>query len=196
MGYDSESKEYHNDVAIIPGNVLAEGERDKIIQNPTPTANTNKPNVNQPELEAEKSDTPDPKPTNTIPFPSELHPTNKPEEATMEEEDTLPQLGQGHHVQKKPPGASQCMAEARPPLLVSVAALDRDLSNSAGNIATIPTLIGRLTWASQVFSFGLWHCLGLKWKYYPIVPFYYKNSHALAGILWTCKLLLSDVFLQ
>lgn len=88
------------------------------------------------------------------------------------------------------------MAEARPPLLVSVAAPDRDLSNSAGNIATIPPLIGRLTWASQVFGFGLWHCLGLKWKYYPIVPFDYKNFHALAGIPWTCILLLSDVFLQ
>jgi hypothetical protein len=116
IGYDSESKEYYNGVAIIAGDVLAEGERDKIIQNPTPTAHTNKPNVNHPELEAEKSDTPDLKPTNTIPFPSELHPTNKPEEATMEEEDTLPQLGRGHHVQMKPPGASQCMAEARPPL--------------------------------------------------------------------------------
>jgi len=73
IGYDLESKEYHNDVAIILGDVLAEGERDKIIQNPTPTANTNKPNVNHPELEAEKSDTPDPKPTNTNILPIPYH---------------------------------------------------------------------------------------------------------------------------
>ena len=151
IGYDSESKGYciywpnkqsitvecnvifneddvltTNDIAIIPGNVLAKGERDKIIQNPTPNANTDKWNVNQLEFEAEKADVPDPEPTNTIPFPSESHPTDEPEEVTMEEEDELPQLGQGHHVQKKPPGAYHYMAEAKPPLLASVAEFDLD----------------------------------------------------------------------
>ena len=130
VGYDSESKGYHiywphkqsvtvecnvvfneddvlttNDVAIIPGDALAEGERDKIIQNPTNTANSNETNINQPEAEAEKADTPPGhKPTNSIPFPSEPQLANEPEEVPVEEEDEPPHLGQGHCVQKKPPG--------------------------------------------------------------------------------------------
>ena len=112
-----------NDIAIIPGNALAEGERDKIIQNPTP--NANKSNVNQPKPEAEKANTPDPEPTNSIPFPSEPHQTDEPEEVTMEE-DELPQLGRGRRVQKKPPGAYRRMAEAKPPLVASVAEFDLD----------------------------------------------------------------------
>ena len=79
-----------NDIAIILGDVLAEGKRDKIIQNPLliPTLiNKKSINLNQ---------------------------------VTMEEKDELPQLGWGHSVQKKPPGAYQCMVEAKPPLVASV----------------------------------------------------------------------------
>ena len=43
-----------NNIAIIPGDALADGERDKIIQNPTNNANSDETNINQPEAEAEK----------------------------------------------------------------------------------------------------------------------------------------------
>jgi hypothetical protein len=119
LGYDLESKGYHiywpnkrsvivehnvvfneddvlttNDIAIIPGDVLAEGERDKIIQGPTNNPNADETHVNQPEVEAEKADAPpNPEPTNSIPFPSEPHLADEPEEVTMEEGDEPPQLG-------------------------------------------------------------------------------------------------------
>ena len=101
-----------NDVAIIPGDVLAEGERDKIIQGPTNNTNADETHVNQPEVEAEKADAPpNPEPTNSIPFPSEPHPADEPEEVTVEEEDEPPQLGQGRCVQKKPPSVYKHMAD-------------------------------------------------------------------------------------
>jgi hypothetical protein len=150
VGYDSESKGYHiywphkrsatvehnvvfnednvlttNNIAIIPGNALAEGERDKIIQNPNNNANSDRTNINQPEAEAEKADAPPgPESTNSIPFPSEPQPADKPEEVPVEEEDKPPQLGQGHRVQKKPPGAYQRMAEAKPALVANIAEFD------------------------------------------------------------------------
>ena len=89
-------------IAIISGDALADGERDKIIQNPT---NSDETNINQPEAEAEKADAPPgPEPTSSIPFPSESQPADKPEEVPVEEEDEPPHLGQGDYVQKKPPG--------------------------------------------------------------------------------------------
>jgi hypothetical protein len=61
-----------NDIAIIPGDVLAEGEWDKIIQNPTNNANSDNIEVNQLEVKAEKVDAPpNPEPANSIPFQSE-----------------------------------------------------------------------------------------------------------------------------
>jgi hypothetical protein len=47
-----------NDFAIIPGDALAEGERDKVIQNPYNNANSDETNINQPQAEAEKVDAP------------------------------------------------------------------------------------------------------------------------------------------
>jgi hypothetical protein len=136
-------------------NVLAKGERDKIILNPTPNANINKSNVNQPDVEAEKADTSDPEPTKSIPFPSEPHPTDEPEEVTMEEEDKLPQLGQGHCVQRKPPGAYQCMAVAKPPLVASVAEFDLDDDDDddvAGNLPLTFAPLGSMGTEPQSFN--------------------------------------------
>jgi len=150
VGYDSESKGYRiywphkrsvtvernvvfneddvlttNDVAIIPGDALAEGERDKVIQNPNNNANSDETNINQPQAEAEKADAPPgPESTNSIPFPSEPQPADEPEEVPVEEEDEPPQLGRGRRVQKKPPGAYRRMAEAKPPLVANIAEFD------------------------------------------------------------------------
>ena len=139
-----------NDIAIIPGNALAEGERDKITQGPT---NADETHLNQPEPEPKKADKPpNPKPTNSNLFPSEPHPTDKPEKVAMEEADKLLQLGGGHHVQKKPPGASQCVAEAKPHLVASVAEFDLDDDDVAGDLPPAFALLCGMGTKSQSFD--------------------------------------------
>jgi hypothetical protein len=122
VGYDSESKGYRiywpnkrsvtvernvvfneddvltpDDITVIPGNTLAEGERDKIIQPPT-NNNAKDDNVSEPEPEANKPNlSPDSEPANSIPFPetvpeTQLEPLNDQEEP--------PQMGRGRRIQE------------------------------------------------------------------------------------------------
>ena len=83
---------------------MDEGERDKILQ--PPASNTNAANVPNstpaPALE--------PEPQNSVPFPSDQEPAEEPLPEPLQEEDSQPELGQGRHVQKKPPGVYKQMA--------------------------------------------------------------------------------------
>ena len=146
IGYDSESKGYRiywpnkrsvtvernvvfneddvltaDDVTIIPGDTLAEGERDKIIQPPSGN-NAKHDNVSEPEPEANSQ--PEAEPPNSIPFPSEPETVSETQLEPLDDQDEPPQMGRGHRVQKKPPGAYKHMAHALPPLEANIAGID------------------------------------------------------------------------
>jgi hypothetical protein len=115
VGYDSESKGYRiywpnkrsvtvernvvfneddvlttDDIAIIPSDTLAEGERDKIIQPPS-SNNAKHNNVNEPEPGANSQ--PESKPTNSIPFPSEPETVSEMQLEPLDDQDEPPQMG-------------------------------------------------------------------------------------------------------
>ena len=79
-----------DDITIIPGNTLAEGERDKIIQPPS-SNNAKHDNVSEPELEANPQ--PEAEPTNSIPFPSEPETVSETQLEPLEYQDEPPQMG-------------------------------------------------------------------------------------------------------
>ena len=120
VGYDSESKGYqiywpqkrsitieHNvifnksdvtandNIHITAGNVVDEGERDKVLQ--LPASNANAPN-SAPAPQPKAPDiTPEPalkpEPQNLVPFPSEQEPAKEPLPEPLQEEDPQPELG-------------------------------------------------------------------------------------------------------
>ena len=144
VGYDSESKGYRiywpgkrsvtvernvvfneNDIqtldehAIIPGDTLTEGERDKIIQAPSHNAENSTKTVN-----TENSEKPDiqtvikpqseeqtvlnlqePQSSNSVPFP----PISKPATETKDDEEEPQMYGCGHRVEPKPKGVYKKM---------------------------------------------------------------------------------------
>ena len=113
MGYDSESKGFHiywpnkwsvtvkcnvifnqediltrSNHVVIPGDVLSEGEREKLIQHPENTAKTNDEqpnNQNKPNLELQNSEILESSP-NSIPFP----PSEKPQQRTPDNMEIKP----------------------------------------------------------------------------------------------------------
>jgi hypothetical protein len=109
-----------NDEVVIPGDVLAEGERDKVIQ--LPKANTNKKGENT-DPDATLIDAP----SNSIPFP----PSNQTESHDSPDELST---GRSHHVQPAP-GTYKRMHEGVP-LHANVAQVDEP-DNNADDIAGI-----------------------------------------------------------
>ena len=90
----------NDDVHITAGDVVDEGERDKVLQ--PPTSNTNAVNVpnSAPAPQPKAPDiTPDPtvkpEPQNLVLFPSEQEPLEEPLSKLPQEENLQPVLGQG-----------------------------------------------------------------------------------------------------
>ena len=103
----------NNNIYITAGNAVDEGERDKVLQPPASNANTaNVPNS----APAPQPKAPDialelePELQNSVPFPSEQEPAEELLPEPLQEEDPQPELGQGQHIQKKPPGTYKQMA--------------------------------------------------------------------------------------
>ena len=111
---------------------MDEGERDKVLQ--PPASNTNAANVPN-SAPAPQPKAPDvalepalePEPQNSVPFPSEQEPAEEPLPEPLQEEDPQLELGQGQHVQKKPPGAYKQMAQGLPPLDANIADLQNNI---------------------------------------------------------------------
>ena len=132
---------------------MDEGERDKILQPPTSNANaTNAPNsapAPQPKApDVALEPTLEPEPQNSVPFPSEQEPAKEPLLEPLQEEDPQPELGQGRHVQKKPPGTYKRMAQGLPLLDANIADLQNNIPEDEEDWeAELPpdfTLIGTL----------------------------------------------------
>ena len=130
MGYDSESKGFHiywpnkwsvtvehnvifnqediltrSDHVVIPGDVLSEGEREKLIQHPENTAKTNDEqpdNQNKPNLELQNSEIPESS-SNSIPFPPSEEPQQQTPDNVEIEPVVKPNMGHCHRVHH-PPG--------------------------------------------------------------------------------------------
>ena len=109
---------------------MDEGERDKVLQPPASNANTaNVPNS----APAPQPKAPDialelePELQNSVPFPSEQEPAEELLPEPLQEEDPQPELGQGQHIQKKPPGTYKQMAQGLPPLDANIADLQNDI---------------------------------------------------------------------
>jgi hypothetical protein len=125
VGYDSESKGYRiywpgkrsitvernvifnpddvqnaETIAISSGDILSEGEKDKVIQNPTsnvktvenPQNDSNSPHLTRSEDEKEVADK-EPEKSNTVPFPTIPEPDN--EAKTIETDDPPQEYGHG-----------------------------------------------------------------------------------------------------
>ena len=111
---------------------MDERERDKVLQPPTSNANaTNTPNSapapqpKAPDIALEP--TLEPEPQNLVPFLSEQEPAEEPLPEPLQEEDPQPELGQGRHVQKKPPGTYKRMAQGLPPLDANITDLQNNI---------------------------------------------------------------------
>ena len=90
----------NNNIHITAGDVVDEGERDKVLQPPTSNANaTNVPNSapapqpKAPDIALEPAL--EPEPQNSVPFLSEQEPAEEPLPEPLQEEDPQPELGQG-----------------------------------------------------------------------------------------------------
>ena len=128
----------NDDVHILAGDAVDEGERDKIIQ--PPASSTNAP-ISEPAAQPLPSiPMPNPNLLNSIPFPSEpsVHPQPEPLDEPLPEalpEDDLPQeLGQHRRVQKKPPGAYKRMAKGLPPLEANVAEINAEIAEDKDDL--------------------------------------------------------------
>ena len=122
----------NDNIHITAGDVVDEGERDKVLQPPASNANAaNAPNgapAPQPKVpDIAPEPTLEPEPQNSVPFPSEQEPAEEPLTEPLQEEDPQPELGQGWCVQKKPPGAYKRMAQGLPPLDANIADLQNNI---------------------------------------------------------------------
>ena len=120
----------NNNIHITAGNAVDEGERDKVLQPPASNANTaNVPNS----APAPQPKAPDialelePELQNSVPFPSEQEPAEELLPEPLQEEDPQPELGQGQHIQKKPPGTYKQMAQGLPLLDANIADLQNNI---------------------------------------------------------------------
>jgi hypothetical protein len=109
-----------DNIAIIPGNTLGEGQKDKIIQHPKKNANCDdnaQQNVSEPDQNKANSQV-NPEPPNSIPFPSK---PSKPQLEPAKDQNESLQMGRGQHVVKKLPGAYKQMADTLPLLTANIA---------------------------------------------------------------------------
>ena len=120
----------NNNIHITAGNAVDEGERDKVLQPPASNANTaNVPNS----APAPQPKAPDialelePELQNSVPFPSKQEPAEELLPEPLQEEDPQPELGQGQHIQKKPPGTYKQMAQGLPLLDANIADLQNNI---------------------------------------------------------------------
>ena len=95
-------------VTISSGDILSEGEKNKVIQNPESNVKTiekleNDPKIpDQPQPEPEKGDTA--QEPNTIPFPTASEAESKPKTKTAEDDEDPQEFGHGKRVAAKPKG--------------------------------------------------------------------------------------------
>jgi hypothetical protein len=97
--------------AVIPSD-LSKGEKEKVIQ--VPKMNTSC--TEEDATDNNSNSSVDSEEENSVPFPSPPEASDPMLQDPIEEPDSEPDLGHGHRVQKKPPGAYKRMAEALPPL--------------------------------------------------------------------------------
>jgi hypothetical protein len=107
---------------VIPSDVLAEGEKDKVIQAPITDIKCNDIDViSEVQPETIKDNLP-----NSIPFPSTPDISDS---SVLENVEEPPQLGRGHHVMKKPEGTYKRMHNALPPLMANLVELKDDVDD-------------------------------------------------------------------